>query len=90
MTTERLDLIVALAIKNLQHPNRNSFPSFARQVLTVKCNASPAVITTELKSLMTAWAADKWATIIQGNPYNITEEEVELWERNFKRVSCII
>jgi hypothetical protein len=90
MTTDRIDLVVALSIKNMQHPNRNSFPAFVRNILTVKCQVSPQVIQGEINALRTAWCTDKWASIIWGNPYNITREEIDKWEHDYKHVSCII
>ncbi len=90
MTVDRIDLIVALSIKNMQHPNRNSFPAFVRKILASKCQVSPAVATAEIKTVLSAWHGDRWAGIIRNNPYNITEEEVNLWEESYKRVSCTL
>lgn len=88
MTVERIDLLVALSVKNQMHPYKNNFSAFIRQVCAAKLAISPQAALIEVKTLNTAWRADKWASIIKGNPYNITEKEVEAWETNYKLVSC--
>jgi hypothetical protein len=90
MTVDRIDLLVALAIKNNISPYKNSFPAFARAVLITKCQVSTTVANNELKTALSAWAADKWASHIKNNPCGITREEIDKWEHDYKLVSCII
>ena len=88
MTMERIDKLVALSIKKLQHPHRNSFPGFIRKTLAAE-GVSPVVALGEIKTLNAAWRADKWDSIIKNNTYQITQEEVTQWEQNYKQESCI-
>jgi hypothetical protein len=89
MTVDRIDKLVALSIKNLQHPYHNSFPAFIRKILASE-GISTVIALGEIKTLNVAFRSDKWANLIKNNSYQITPQEVETWERNYKAESYII
>jgi hypothetical protein len=79
--TYRLEILVALAVKNNQTPTRNTFVGFTHRVLTSKFQSSPQVMRNDTQTLVSAWSADHWRSLIQDNPY-LTSEEVTAWTQN--------
>jgi len=56
---DRLNLIVALAVKNKTHPNKNNFVSFVRRIYASKFNLSVAQTRAELDILVKAYQAER-------------------------------
>jgi len=77
---DRLNLIVALAVKNKTHPNKNNFVSFVRRIYASKFNLSVAQTRAELDILVKAYQAERWKTLLKDLPYELTEKELEEWQ----------
>lgn len=75
---DRLDVLIALSVKNHKTPNTNTYIAFARHVLTAKYGCSPATMKSDLETVISAWNADHWKTLVENNPY-LDGEETRQW-----------
>lgn len=77
---DRLNYVVALAIKNRVTPDANSFVQFARNIYISKFKASKQVMKADIDMLVSAWRSDHWRLLVDGSPY-FNREETEEWKR---------
>jgi hypothetical protein len=76
---DRLNLTVALAVKNKTHPNRNNFVAFVRKVYATKFGLTERQTREDLEILIKAYHAERWQTLLANCPYPLSEEEVNSW-----------
>ncbi len=78
MSIERIDVLVALSVKNNLNPNVNVWVGFAKKILASKFGSTPQTMNSDIHTLVTAWRADHWRELAQDNPY-LSASETQTW-----------